>query len=87
MKNIVLSFALAITLIAGTVALNYIFPVNEKPVAALGDDLSTDNDLLCDIVFDQYGNILSEITYKWDNNLDCKGDIVSKVTYYDAVRN
>ena len=54
----------------------------------MSNDLSTDDDLLCDIVFDKNGNMLSETTYKWNNQLDCKGDIVSKkVMYNNTQRN
>ncbi len=83
MKNIALSFALAIALICGTVVLNYMFPANEKTATVIGDDLSTDDDLLCDIVFDQNGNMLSETTYRWDNKLDTKGDVISKKVIYN----
>lgn len=88
MKNIILSFSFAVALICGTVVLNYMFPANPKADYVLSNDLSTDDDLLCDIVFDKNGNMLSETTYKWNNQLDCKGDIVSKkVMYNNTQRN
>lgn len=84
MKNIALSFIFAIALICGTVVLNYMFPTAERTVFVVGNDLSTDDDMLCDIVFDQDGNMLSETTYKWDKKLDCKGDVVSRKVIYNA---
>ncbi|MCQ2202962.1 MAG: hypothetical protein MJZ15_00820 [Bacteroidales bacterium] len=82
MRNLILSFALAMTLVCGTVVLNYFFPANAVAVREIGDDLSTDNGLLCDMVFDSKGCLLSETTYRWDNGKDTKGDIVSLTVVY-----
>lgn len=81
MKNLILSFSLAMTLVCSTVVLNYIYPVESEHVATeMGDDLSTDNGLLYDMVFDGQGNLLSETTYRWNAKEDTKGDIVNRTT-------
>lgn len=82
MKNLVLSFAFALTLISGTVVLNYIFPATETAAVDV-NDLSKDNNQLCDLVFDEKGNLISETVYKWDARNDMRGDIISRTVCFN----
>lgn len=82
MKNLILSFALAMSLVCGTVVLNYMYPAQTEVATEFGNDLSSDNGLLCDMIFDGQGNLLSETTYKWDSKNNAKGDIVNRTVVY-----
>ena len=83
MKNILLSFTLAVALIGGTIVLNYAFSQDDSQASSIefGNDLSDDNGCLRDLVFDKNGNILSDTTYRWNDVTNTKGDVVTRVVY------
>lgn len=82
MRNLILSFAFAVTLISGTVVLNCVCPAGETETVDV-NDLSKDNNQLCDLVFDEKGNLISETVYKWDARKDMRGDIISRTVCFN----
>lgn len=75
-----MTFSLAMVLICGTVVLNYLLPQNTTydPVALLGDDLSVDDDELCDMVFDANGELIMVRQYKWNIANNCCGALIDE---------
>jgi len=82
MKNLVLSFAFAVALISSTVVLNCLFPANMTETVDV-NDLSKDNNQLCDMVFDENGNLISETVYKWDSKNNLRGEIISRTVCFN----
>lgn len=46
----------------------------------LGADLSQDNGMMCDLVFDANGSLVSRHTYIWDDEMDTKGMLIESFT-------
>ncbi|MCQ2227776.1 MAG: hypothetical protein MJZ01_07720 [Bacteroidales bacterium] len=79
MKNILITFSLSVILISAIASYDMFGKVNTKSVDCV--DLSVDNGQLHDMVFDANGNLLSETTYAWNNEKDCRGDVISSNIY------
>ena len=83
MKNIAMSFMLAIALIATTVVLNHLYPKTDAEQFQMEAQVVADEEVINDIEFDKDGNITSETTYKWDSKADAKGKIVMRTVIYE----
>lgn len=82
MKNLVFTFALVMTLICSAFVLNSFMLSNnaENEDVCLGSDLSQDNGMMCDLVFDANGSLISRNTYIWDSERDSKGMLIESYT-------
>ena len=80
MKNLIVTFTFAVVLICGTIVLNYMFPQGNKFDAAslLNNDLSDDDDQLCDAIFDSEGQLIAVRIYRWNTTANVRGALIDE---------
>lgn len=78
MKNLYITFAVAVAIVCGTVAYNNIIGDEEIQDLAVDIDLNQNN-TLDDLVFDKEGHLIAGTTYEWNEESDTKGEAIAKL--------